>query len=377
VGRQSESDVDRWAELFYQPDLASRPPACDALNTGKTIFVTGAGGCIGSALVKTIIAANPRLLILLDHSEENLYRIQTELESLAGAAPHLAILGDIADRDLLAELFENHSPDIVYHAAAYKHVPLMETNPLAVVRNNIFGTQALAQIALQFKTPRFIMISTDKAVHPQSVMGVSKRIAELLLLRLSSNSKTRISVVRFGNVFGSNGSVVPRFAQQIAQGCSVTVTDPDARRYFITLSETVGIILAAVSLGESGLFIPQLSEPVRILDLAKRMIAAAGTTPTRQIEIEFTGLRPGEKLTEQLLSKEESTEPTSDTILFRVKNPPQIADEQLDSALQKLSESVRNRNLAETIEALSRLVPEYTPSETLLNLLKPSLAQKP
>jgi FlaA1/EpsC-like NDP-sugar epimerase len=368
--------VDRWEELFHQPDPASRPPACNTLNTNKTILVTGAGGCIGSALAKTIIAANPGLLVLLDHSEENLYRIQTELESLASAAPHLAILGDIADRDLLAELFENHQPDIIYHAAAYKHVPLMETNPLAVVRNNVFGTQALAQIAVQFKTPRFIMISTDKAVHPQSVMGVSKRIAELLLLRLSGG-KTRTSAVRFGNVFGSNGSVVPRFAQQIARGGPVTVTHPDARRYFITLSEAVEIILAAASLGESGLFIPQLGEPVKILDLAKRMIGAEGTTPVRPIEIAFTGLRPGEKLTEQLLSKDESIEPTSDPILFRVKGP-RIADEQLDSALQKLSESVKNRNLAETLETVSGLVPEYTPSEALLHQLKPSLAaQKP
>jgi FlaA1/EpsC-like NDP-sugar epimerase len=368
--------VDRWEELFHQQDPASHPPACNALNTGKTVLVTGAGGCIGSALVKTIIAAGPRLLILVDHSEENLYHIQTELESLFGAAPHLAILGDIADSDLLTELFENHSPDIVYHAAAYKHVPLMETNPLAVVRNNIFGTRALAQIALQFRTPRFVMISTDKAVHPQSVMGVSKRIAELILLRLTG-SKTRISAVRFGNVFGSNGSVVPRFTEEITQGGPITVTHPDARRYFITLSEAVEIILATASLGESGLFIPQLGEPVKILDLAKRMIAVAGAAPARQVEIKFTGLRPGEKLTEQLLSKDESIEPTSNPALFRVKSP-RIADEQLDSALNKLFESVKNRNLAETIETLSRPVPEYAPSEAVLHLLKSSLAaQKP
>lgn len=364
--------MDRWEELFREQNFAACPSPRNSTNTAKVVLVTGAGGCIGSALAKTIAAANPRLLILLEHSEENLYRIQTELESPSIAGPDLPILGDIADRSLLAEIFENHSPEIVYHAAAYKHVPLMEANPLAVLRNNILGTQALAEAAAQFGVPRFVMISTDKAVNPQSVMGVSKRIAELLLLR-SSSAKTTMSAVRFGNVFGSNGSVVPRFARQIERGGPVTVTHPDARRYFLTLSEAVEIILAAASLKESGVFIPELGDPVKILDLAKRMISAAGGASARPIGIEFTGLRPGEKLSEQLISNTESVEPTKDVPLYRVKGP-QVENAKLDVALRRLSENIGVRDLAAALETVSGIVPEYVPSEAVLALLKPSLA---
>jgi FlaA1/EpsC-like NDP-sugar epimerase len=364
--------VDRWGELFREQNSDGRSSARNSANASRTVLVTGAGGCIGSALAKTIALANPRLLILLDHSEENLYRIHSELESRSMSFPHVPVLGSISDRRLLAEIFSEHSPEIVYHAVAYKHVPLMETNPLAVLRNNVFGTQTVVQMAVEFEVSHFIMISTDKAVNPQSVMGVSKRIAELLLLG-SGTDRTRLSAVRFGNVFGSNGSVVPRFTRQIECGGPVTVTHPDAVRYFLTLPEAVEIILAAASSKGSGLFIPELREPVKILDLAKCMIAAASKNSAEPIGIIFTGLRPGEKMSEQLLSSDESVVPTSDALLNCV-NRPKLRNDKLEITLERLLASIRARDLVAVMDIVEELVPGYTPSEAVLAMMKPSLA---
>ena len=364
--------MDRWGDLFREQNFDGRSSARNSVNASRTVLVTGAGGCIGSALAKTIALANPRLLILLDHAEENLYRIHSELESRSISFPHIPVLGSISDRRLLAEIFEEHSPEIVYHAAAYKHVPLMETNPLAVLRNNVFGTQTVLHMAVEFEVSDFIMISTDKAVNPESVMGVSKRIAELLLLSRDAE-KTRLSAVRFGNVFGSNGSVVPRFTRQIERGGPVTVTHPDAVRYFLTLPEAVEIILAAASSKGGGLFIPELLEPIKILDLAKWMIAAAGKTSAEPIGVKFTGLRPGEKLAEQLLSNDESVVPASDALLYCVKSP-RVKNDTLEITLERLLGSIRARDLVAVMDIVEELVPDYTPSEAVLALLKPSLA---
>jgi FlaA1/EpsC-like NDP-sugar epimerase len=366
--------VDRWEELFRPSNLDSTASPRNAINTGKTILVTGAGGCIGSALARAIASAKPRFLVLLDHSEENLYQIQIKIEERYSGVPQAAILGDILDRDLLQEVFENHRPDIVYHAAAYKHVPLMEENPLAVIRNNVMGTQSLAQVAAEFGVARLLMISTDKAVNPRSAMGVSKRIAEQLLQRMNS-PKTRMSAVRFGNVFGSTGSVVPRFVEQIAEGGPVTVTHPEASRYFITLPEAVEIVLAAVSNSESGVFVPKLGEQMLIVELAKRMIADARKTSGREIPLEFVGLRPGEKLKEQLVSEDEVSECMQDESIYRVRSS-RIEDEKLDALLARLSETVGGRNLAGALEIVSSLVPEYVPSEALLALAKTSMVRE-
>jgi FlaA1/EpsC-like NDP-sugar epimerase len=341
-------------------------------NSGKTVLVTGAGGCIGSALTEALSLNDRRQLILLDHSEQNLYEINRRLTAL-GRVGHAAILGDILDAPLLEEIFERYRPDTIYHAAAFKHVPLMESNPLAVVRNNAIGTWELAKAAARFGVERVLMISTDKAVNPRSVMGASKRVAELALLRMS-HPKTRMNAVRLGNVLGSQGSVTPLFQQQIAEGGPVTVTHPEARRYFLTLGETVELILAASSLDESGsIFIPKMGAAVKILDFAKRMIQDAGLQTPGDVAIAFMGLRPGDKLEEELVSAQEALEPTRDERLQRVRALP-IPAEKVDASMARISASVAERNLAALVGELGKLVPEYQPSETLLGLLNPSLA---
>ncbi len=347
-------------------------PLLGTTNTGKTILVTGAGGCIGSALVQSLVAGNPRFLILLDHSEQNLHEINTQLAA-AGKSSYAAILGDILDASLMTEIFDRYRPQTIYHAAAFKHVPLMESNPIAAVRNNALGAWELARAAARFGAERLLMISTDKAVNPRSVMGASKRVAELALLCMSDSNagttNTKMNAVRLGNVLGSHGSVGPLFQQQIQRGGPVTVTHPEASRYFLMLSETVELIMAAAAIDDSGsIFIPKMCEPVKILDFATRMIQKAGLETPRDIEIALTGLRPGDKLEEELLYADEALQPSSDERLYRAIGP-KCNEQVLDASLQNISESVRDRNLAALIAALCRLVPEYKPSETLLALI--------
>jgi FlaA1/EpsC-like NDP-sugar epimerase len=341
-------------------------------NTDKTILVTGAGGCIGSALVQSLVCTNPRLLILFDHSEQNLHEVNLQLAA-AGNASYAAILGDILDGSLMSEVFDRYRPHTIYHAAAFKHVPLMESNPIAVIRNNALGTWELAKTALCFGAQRLLLISTDKAVNPCSIMGVSKRIAELAVLRLST-ANTKMSAVRLGNVLGSQGSVGPLFRQQIQRGGPVTVTHAQATRYFLMLSETVELIMAAAAIDDSGsIFIPKMCEPVKIIDFAERLIREAGLETPRDIEIVLTGLRPGDKLEEELVSSDEVLQPSRDERLYRAVGSPRDT-QVLDAALQTISSSVSERNLSAILGELTKLVPEYQPSETLLALLNPSLA---
>src|ERR1700685_3334411 len=253
------------------------------MNRGGSVLITGAGGCIGSALAERIAKSDARNLILLDHAEHELHEITLALFAINGCAPHVAVLGDICDAALLAEVFKEHRPDVIYHAAAFKHVPMMEANPLAAIRNNVIGTMTLAFAARNCEAAQLVMISTDKAVNPRSVMGVSKRIAELVLLRWNG-IKTQMKAVRLGNVLGSRGSVAPLFRQQIARGGPVTVTHPEVSRYFLTQREVVDLILATVDL-EGGVFVPEDSDPVKILDLARGMIRNAGFVPGVQMPI--------------------------------------------------------------------------------------------
>jgi FlaA1/EpsC-like NDP-sugar epimerase len=338
-------------------------------NAGKTVLITGAGGCIGSALAKAVADAGPRLILIVDHSERNLYEIHMALTAGTAAACHTPILGDISDEALIGEVLEKYRPEIIFHAAAFKHVPLMETNPIAVIRNNALGTWALATAALRHGVSQLLMISTDKAVNPRSVMGAAKRVAELILLRLNC-AQTRMSALRLGNVLGSHGSVVPVFQQQIARGGPLTVSHPDASRYFLSLGDTVELILAAAALPEAegqGIFVPKLGSPLKILDLANRLMQEAGRRGG-EVEIVWTGLRAGDKLREELIFSNERLEPTADSRLRKVSGP-QPPPRALDSAMQLLSEAARSRNLSSLLDALSTAVPEYQPSETLLDLL--------
>ncbi len=359
-----EPNGDQWESLLRRPPVVPDAAARNAAHAGRVVLLTGAGGCIGSALARTIVRCEPRLLVLLDHSEQNLHQVQMELAARARGAANIAVLGDICDAALLCDVFAAHRPEIVYHAAAFKHVPLMETNPVAAVRNNAMGTEVLAKVAFEHGAECLVLISTDKAVNPHSVMGASKRLAEMLLLRWGA-SRTQMKAVRLGNVLGSQGSVVPLFKEQIARGGPVRVTHPDVNRYFLTLDEAIDWIVAAGSLGESsGIFVPEMGEPVKITDLARHLIRMAGFVPETGIPMVFTGLRPGDKMAEELISNDESIEPTAKEKLFRVKGPG-IHEYELDSAMRELEESVRRRDVAAVLDLLCGIVPAYRPSETL------------
>jgi FlaA1/EpsC-like NDP-sugar epimerase len=314
------------------------------------VLVTGAGGYIGSALVKAIAAAGPGRIILLDSSEHNLFQIHCYLEDL----PHEAILGSVTDANLLHRVIGRFSPRIVYHAAALKHVPLLELNPLAAVRNNAMGTYTLARAAIQHGVPAMVLVSTDKAVNPHSIMGASKRIAELTVAALSG-PECRMNAVRLGNVIGSTGSVIPIFREQISKGGPVTVTHPEASRYFMSLHAAVKAILAGGAAECGGrILLPDLGEPENIADLARLLIEESG----RDIPIRFIGLRPGEKLTEDLVGETEIREGS-------VIRTPSPAPAELHGLMAQIGCLLAGGDLAGLIETICAAVPEYQPSSVI------------
>lgn len=274
---------------------------------GKRVLVTGAGGSIGSELCRQVYGYGPQKLVMLDHGEFNLYQIEQEMRAHCSGERCVALLGDVRDEAAMRRIFEQHHPEIVLHAAAYKHVPLVEDNPVEGVKTNVFGTRVIADLALEFGVEKFVLVSTDKAVNPTNVMGASKRAAEIYCQANAGVGRTAFITTRFGNVLGSAGSVVPLFRRQIAAGGPVTVTHPDITRYFMTIPEAVSLILQAAAMGTGGeIFVLDMGEPVRIVDLAEQMIRLSGHEPGRDIEIRFIGLRPGEKLYEELFHKQES-----------------------------------------------------------------------
>ncbi len=283
---------------------------------GQRVLVTGAGGSIGSELCRQISSLNPARLILVGQGENSVFEIEQELIREYGCAP-TAVIGDVKNRDRMEEIFLQEQPTVVFHAAAHKHVPLMEANPAEAVKNNVMGTRNVAQIATQFGVKKFIYVSTDKAVNPTSVMGATKRIGEMIIQSYARTTATEFAAVRFGNVLGSRGSVIPTMRKQIARGGPVTVTDPLMTRYFMTIPEAVQLILQAGAIGKKGeIFILDMGEPVRILDLARDLIRLSGYRPDSDIKIEFTGIRPGEKIFEELVYSEEEKSGTPHEKIF-------------------------------------------------------------
>ena len=336
---------------------------------GRSVLLTGAGGSIGCALAQAVLASDPRLLILLDQSERGLYEIDATLGVFRGSGKHVSILGDIGDQELLIEIWERHRPEVIFHAAALKHVPLMEKNPIAAVQANALGTNTLAKTAATLGVRKLVMVSTDKAANPRSIMGASKRVAELALIRWTTEHSCMRSI-RLGNVLGSHGSVVPTFERQITLGGPVTVTHPEVSRYFLSMENAVELILAALAIeGEGKILIPDLGQPIRIMDLAQKLIKESGFQPDSDIPIALIGLRPGDKLSEDLISEGESVEGTNDPRLFAAKSP-EIPPEEFDSRMEDLTESTNRRDLALVIESLCKFVPQYQPSDLLLRLLR-------
>ncbi len=325
-------------------------------HAGQSVLVTGAGGYIGSALSLAIAQANPRFLILLDASEQNLYEIDQRMAEDFSSVPRLAVLGSVGDAALLDHVLTPYPPAVIYHAAAFKHVPLLELNPREAVRNNVIGTRVLAQAAIRHGVSTLILVSTDKVVNPCSVMGVSKRISELAMTALSSE-QCRMNAIRLGNVIGSPGSVVPAFLRQISAGEPVTVTHPDASRWFLTLSEAVATILRCGAAPCQGrILVPELGEPVRIAELAAFLIQESGIN----VPIVFTGLRPGDKLTEELVSMSEIQDGFAEDL--RVVQTCQISRAELDEFIRRLSCRIAMYDRAGLIQDLCAMVPEYVPS---------------
>ena len=330
---------------------------------GKTVMITGAGGSIGSELARQVAACHPLRLILFEFAENPLFYIQQEILKEFPDVDLVSVVGDIKQRDALENTFREYKPEIVYHAAAYKHVPLMEDHPVEAVLNNVYGTYYLARAAVKYDVKRFVMISTDKAVRPTNVMGATKRYSELVLTSLPSENTTFIGV-RFGNVLGSNGSVIPTFRQQIAEGGPITVTHPDITRYFITIEEAVGLVLEAGLIGKCGnVFVLDMGEPVKITDLAKSMVELAGLRPGEDIEIQFTGLRPGEKLYEELVAHNEDLVPTAvpKLMLLKRRSDQKVPEEELQEELKWLRKAACERNSEETRQRLWQLVRKHDP----------------
>lgn len=332
---------------------------------GKCVLVTGGGGSIGSELCRQIIKYNPSKLVIFDIYENNLYEIEMELKSHYPKNKIEAIVGSVRDKKRLKKVFEEYQPKLVFHAAAHKHVPLMENSPLEAIKNNIFGTYNVANCADEYDVERFILISTDKAVNPTNIMGASKRLCEMIIQAKNKVSKTDYAAVRFGNVLGSNGSVIPLFKKQIAEGGPVTVTHKDITRFFMTIPEAVGLILQAITYAKGGeIFVLDMGKPVKIYDLAISLIKLSGYEPEVDIPIEFTGLRQGEKLYEELLMAEEGLTATKHNKIF-VSQPMNISIEELEEKLDELRQlDDRDNDINNKVkETMKQVVPTYKEPE--------------
>lgn len=339
--------------------------------SGKKILVTGAAGSIGSEIVRQLMRYKPAFVIMCDKEESALHELQTELEDEYNSTKGIkAFIGDICDQVRMEQLFEVYNPEVIYHAAAYKHVPLMEANPSVAIINNVLGTKIIAELAVAYQSEKFVMVSTDKAVNPTNVMGASKRIAEIFIQsyykHLTQNtvdsivpSETKFITTRFGNVLGSNGSVIPRFKKQIEKGGPITITHPEITRYFMTIPEACQLVIEAGVMGNGGeIFVFDMGKPVKIVDLANKMIQLSGKIPDIDIKLVFTGLRPGEKLYEELLNNAENTMPTyhEKILIALVREYDFVA---INKKIESLISLAHKHYVTETVVLMKEIVPEF------------------
>ena len=370
-------DAIKIEDLLERPQIEISTENVRQILHNKVVLVSGAAGSIGSELVRQVQQFEPRVTILLEIAESPLHDLVLELTKQFPNARFIPIIADVRNRERVEQIMAEMRPDIVYHAAAYKHVPLMESFPNEAIQANVLGTKNMADMSVQYKVERFVMISTDKAVNPTNIMGASKRIAEIYVQSLfrSLQAKhpdcTKFITTRFGNVLGSNGSVIPYFRKQIAAGGPLTVTHPDIIRYFMTIPEACCLVMEASTLGNGGeIFVFDMGKPVKILDLAKNMIRLAGYTPDKDIQIEFTGLRPGEKLYEELLNQKETTLPTTNEKIM-VAKVREFDFEQVSARVDELIEISRKSKPFTTVKLMKQLVPEYKSNNSIYEQLDP------
>jgi FlaA1/EpsC-like NDP-sugar epimerase len=356
-------------------DLLRRPPAeinlaeIAAYITDKIVLVTGAGGSIGSEICRQILPFQPSVLLLLGHGENSIYSSQQKLMGSPelGNTVLIPLIADIQDKNKIGQVFNAHNPEIVFHAAAHKHVPMMEINPEEAIKNNVIGTKNLVEAAHNSKVERFVMISTDKAVNPTSIMGATKRVAEKVLKSFAKKSSTRFVAVRFGNVLGSRGSVIPLFKNQIENGGPITITHPKMIRYFMTIPEASKLVVQAGAYGKGGeVFILDMGDPVRIVDLAEDLVRLSGLEVGKDIEIKFTGIRPGEKLFEELLTASEGITATRNRKIF-IARPEEVDDEILMDQVASLEEAARMGKSHKIIKALQKIVPSFSPNRDMIH----------
>lgn len=358
IGDISLRDVDV-ADLLGREEVMLNTRAVSGYIAGETILVTGGGGSIGGELCRQICRVAPARVVIFDIYENDAYMLRNELMALYDDIEIIVEVGSVCDAHRLKDVFEAHRPSAVFHAAAHKHVPLMEQCPREAIQNNVFGTLNTVRTADAYGVERFIFISTDKAVNPTSVMGATKRMGEMVVQYYARSSKTVFSAVRFGNVLGSNGSVIPVFKRQIAKGGPITVTHPDIERYFMTIPEAARLVIQAGGMAEGGeIFILDMGKPVKIVDLAKGLIQLSGLTPDVDIKIEFIGLREGEKMYEELLMSEESTLPTDNSSIM-ISEGQEISYDEVAQKLEELEHVVQG-NDEEAIATLEQAIPTYT-----------------
>lgn len=377
VQKLRSSELETSIRTLQIEDLLNRKPIqienedLKKRHQGKTILITGGAGSIGSEIVRQVATLEPELIVVLDQAETPLYDIEMEMVTKFPRIRFKFVLADISNLHRIEPLFQKYQFSMVYHAAAYKHVPLIEENPHEGVLVNILGTKNLSTLACKYRVNRFVMISTDKAVKPTNVMGASKRAAELFVqaLQNTEGNGTKFITTRFGNVLGSNGSVIPHFKRQIAEGGPVTITHPDIVRYFMTIPEACDLVLQAGTMGQGGeIFVFDMGEPVKILDLAKRMIKLSGFEPHTDIKIIYTGLRPGEKLYEELLSDDAKTLPTHHEKIL-ISKDPNMAFEDVERYTNSIIKAALRREKTEVVQILKDIVPEFKSNNSVYEVL--------